>query len=62
MPNAAPAAADEGESGNPRLALLLSAAMFVLPATGLLGPANSFRMKRRPDVTPMADIDGAAFG
>ena len=32
----------------------------LVPLASLLGLANSFRMLRLPDITPVADIDGVA--
>jgi hypothetical protein len=60
-------------SGDRRLAILLSMAMFVLVVTpqialsvplpaALLGLLNSFRMMRLPDPQPSADLEGVIGG
>ena len=40
----------------------LQFALLVPAIAGLLGFANSFRMRRLPDITPAAPLDGADFG
>ncbi len=40
----------------------LQVALLVPLLAGLVGFANSFRMKRQPDITPSADIEGVALG
>jgi EmrB/QacA subfamily drug resistance transporter len=40
----------------------LQVALLVPAAASLLGMANSFRMRRLPDITPKADIEGLDFG
>jgi MFS family permease len=40
----------------------LQFALLVPAIAGLLGFGNSFRMRRLPDITPVAPVDGADFG
>ena len=40
----------------------LQFALLVPAIAGLLGFANSFRMRRLPDITPAAPLDGVDFG
>jgi hypothetical protein len=40
----------------------LQFALLVPAIAGLLGFGNSFRMRRLPDITPAAPVDGADFG
>ena len=42
--------------------LSLQDALIVPVLASLLGFANSFRMRRLPDITPVADIDGVGLG
>ena len=40
----------------------LQVALLVPVIAGLLGLVNGFRMRRLPDITPKADIEGVDFG
>ena len=40
----------------------LQVALLVPAVAGLLGLANSFRMRRLPDIKPAAPLDGLDFG
>jgi len=42
--------------------LSLQIALLVPALASLLGFANSFRMRRLPDITPSADIEGVGLG